>query len=228
MYDKVNNRYVLENPETANPKLNPSATTDINGTNPVNIKPPEQTPPEVVISDSHGTQKPKPDIGNTGSSPDPDVVPPARSCRTGLGKEGVDLTTPEAREASAIGSGFAEDDLPRLNYLAKDPDKPAITPGTWMEAEVGLGLEKEGAVEGLIRSPHSGAEFVDASGQWWDVKAFRDFSFNLSKAMDKVAAEMRAGNNLMLDTRYLTADQLSALEQAIAEAGWSDRVLWWP
>lgn len=69
-----------------------------------------------------------------------------------------------------------------------------VTRGSWEEAEVGLGLEKSGAVRGVQRSTHPGEEFVDGARRSWDVKAFRSNNFDLDTAMATCAASSTAGS----------------------------------
>ncbi len=132
-------------------------------------------------------------------------------------------------ERSSVDSGrFTEADLSRLRELAKDADKGGkVTKGSWEEAEVGLGLEKKGLVSGLQRGPR-GTEFIDRARQTWDVKAFRSFNFKLDDAMTSIRSEITSKNNVMLDTRNLTAEQFGQLDDAIRAAGLEKRVLWWP
>ena len=165
----------------------------------------------------------------TGGSPCCTIIKPeGPSSRAGQGYEGKDMLTLAQREANSLKTGhFTEADLPRLRELAADPAR-GLDRTTWGEAEVGLGLEKRGAVPRLTRSSDKESEFIDASGQKWDVKAFRDHSFKISEVMESVTGEIRNGNNLMLDTRYLTPAQLGELKQAIGQAGYTGKTLWWP
>lgn len=138
----------------------------------------------------------------------------------------------------SVESGyFTEADLPRLVELSPDPAHGGVTrESSWAEAEVGLGLEKRGDVQGLVRSPHEGAEFVDASGQWWDVKAFRSVNprngrpiFSAEVAVGKIEGELTAHNNVMLDRRHLTAQDQQRLSEALQNSGTDlTRILWWP
>ena len=60
-----------------------------------------------------------------------------------------------------------------LDALATDPAiGNKVTPKTIAEREVGIGLEAKGEVSGLVRDPSGKAEFIDSSGQKWDVKAY--------------------------------------------------------
>lgn len=133
-------------------------------------------------------------------------------------------------EADSVKSGrFTESDLPRLRDLSRDPAHGgARSRASWAEAEVGHGLEKGGKVRGLQRSPNPGEEFIDSAGRAWDVKAFRSNGFNLEKAMQNIQRELRVGENVMLDTRHLSAEDFLKLDEALTRAGHGGRVLWWP
>jgi len=158
------------------------------------------------------------------------IKPEGPSSRAGRGQPtGKNLTTRADWEASSLKSGhFNKNDIPRLDKLSVDPAR-GQTDGTWGEAEVGLGLEKRGAVHGITRSSNPKSEFLDSSGQKWDVKAFRDYNFKVNKAMANITEEITEnGNNLMLDARYLTPAQIDKLKQAIDQAGYTGKTLWWP
>lgn len=140
--------------------------------------------------------------------------------------------------SSSSGSQAADDAAAarqrRLDDLAADPAHGGrVTSGSRAEAEVGLGLEERGAVQGLRRSTHPGEEFVDALGQRWDVKAFRSRGFDVTSALRKIRLEMVAGKeNVMLDTRHLDPGDLQRLREAVeaatARGDLPLKVLWWP
>ena len=165
-------------------------------------------------SDSRGTSDEKATIGDSRSSgPAPGA-------------------TQADWEAASVRSGlFTEGDLPRLRELAAgDPAHRGSPPkhSNWEESEVGLGLENQGAVRGLRRSTHPAEEFIDSSGQAWDVKAFRGDKLDLDRTLGAIYRELHKGENLMLDTRNLSTDQFMQLYEAVRAAGYSSRVLWWP
>ncbi|MGL5861902.1 MAG: hypothetical protein ACRCY9_11680, partial [Phycicoccus sp.] len=124
----------------------------------------------------------------------------------------------------------------RIDDLARDPAEGGkIDAGTIAEAEVGLGLEERGDVHGLRRSPHEGAEFIDADGNAWDVKGFHSERgrFKLDAAVRTIWKEMHAAHeNIMLDTRHLSPSDAARLRNAIEAAKARGelplRVLWWP
>ena len=103
------------------------------------------------------------------------------------------------------------------------------------EAEVGLGLEDAAAVKGLRRDPSQAAEFIDDSGQAWDVKGFHSQvppgakgAFTLEDAMKSIKRELALGENVMVDTRNMTAKHVDELREAVRAAGEERRVLFWP
>lgn len=46
--------------------------------------------------------------------------------------------------------------------------------------------------------------------------------------MTKIGGELRNQENVMLDTRHLTAEQFTQIDDAVKAAGYGARVLWWP
>jgi hypothetical protein len=124
----------------------------------------------------------------------------------------------------------------REDELAADPaHNGKATPGSRREAEVGLGLEKSGALPGPItRDPSGRAEFIDADGQKWDVKAFnsnfkpRKGGYDLKKSLTKIEGEFNEGENVILDTKDLKPEHVAELKAAIEAKGWADKILWYP
>ena len=110
----------------------------------------------------------------------------------------------------------------RIDDLARDPAQGGrITRGSRAEAEVGVGPEEDGQVQGLRRSAHEGEEFLDKDGNAWDVKGFHCAKgrFDLTSAMEKIADEMNHSHeNIMLDTRNLHPGDLAQLREAVESA----------
>jgi Pretoxin HINT domain len=153
------------------------------------------------------------------------------------------------------GPGFDPSADPRFNDLANDP---AIggrqTDSTRHEATIGLTLEHQGRVpRPITREPTGQSEFVDATGQKWDVKApvsgvnlpepkprpgkkplpprapeDRPGAFKLENFEKTVAKEMSKGNNLMVDLTSLTPEDAERLRQWAAEKGFGDKILFFP
>jgi hypothetical protein len=103
------------------------------------------------------------------------------------------------------------------------------------EARAAYGLEQSGDLPGPAkRDPTGGADFIDGTGQEWDVKGFNSGfppsqgGYDLATSMTKIGNELNQGENVILDTSKLTEAATSELETAIEAAGWSGRVLWWP
>jgi hypothetical protein len=124
----------------------------------------------------------------------------------------------------------------REDELAADPaHNGKATPGSRREAVVGLGLEKSGALPGPItRDPSGRAEFIDANGKKWDVKAFnsnfkpRKGGYDLKKSLTKIEGEFNEGENVILDTKDLKPEHVAELKAAIEAKGWADKILWYP
>ncbi len=132
-----------------------------------------------------------------------------------------------ARPPSAFRLRFLE--------LSADPSHGGKrTTGSRREAWVGLRLEKAGVLRGPIRREGSGsAEFIDAAGVRWDVKAFHseraaeDGGFVLERAIAKLAKELAAGQNVILDDRALSGEHANLLDQVIQQKQWAQRVHWY-
>ncbi len=120
----------------------------------------------------------------------------------------------------------------RREELASDPSRGGIADdATRQEADAALRLEDSGQLPGPIRRDPSGnAEFIDGSGQPWDVKAFRsDYpnGYRLGRALEKIQAEIEIGENVIVDSTNLSPEHLSELRAAVdLRADWVGRVLW--
>ncbi len=118
----------------------------------------------------------------------------------------------------------------RLEELSKDPAKgDKITPASQREAEVALQLEEnEHLASPIVRDPSGNAEFIDGEGTSWDVKQFHSEQgrFNLEKAVATINRELRAGENIILDTEFLDPNDARVLRSAIEANGWQSQILW--
>ena len=164
------------------------------------------------------------------------LVSDVRSATT---KQDTPHTTRQGEEAPPAGR-VAEDRPVRhprtaeeYEDLARDPAKGGeITSGSIAEREVGLGLEERGEVPGPIRrDPTGGAEFVDANGQDWDVKAYRsEFpnGFRPEKIEESLKISKLTNERIMFDTRNLSASDLETLRGIIDEVGYTEGVRFWP
>lgn len=120
----------------------------------------------------------------------------------------------------------------RMEDLAKDPDHGgSVTEGSRREAEVALALEETGTVsEPVTRGPR-GSDFTDGSGQDWDIKAFRSRpgqpgDFDPAAIEAAIAGELRGGNNVVLDTKYLSPEDFHALQELVSsQPGWTGKVV---
>lgn len=119
----------------------------------------------------------------------------------------------------------------RLNELAADPAQGGkITPKTMREAEVGLRLEEQGKLPSPItRDPTGASEFIDAAGQKWDVKGFNSQyapkGYNTPAAVQKIGAEVAAGENVIVDTAKMSATHVTELRNALDTAGLAKSVI---
>ncbi len=123
--------------------------------------------------------------------------------------------------------------------LAKDPaHKNSLRPDDIkqgeMERNIGLSLEKAGRLDKIVRDPTGKAEFVDSSGQKWDIKSFnsnypaRKGGFTLNKAMESINGELNAGENVIVDTTNMSVEHIDALQNAVDTNGLTDNVIFWP
>jgi len=80
----------------------------------------------------------------------------------------------------------------------------------------------------IIRDPSGNAEFIDRKGKLWDVKQFHSEKgrFNLEDAVSNIRRELLAGENVILDTKFLDPNDAAALRSVIEAKGWQSRVLW--
>ncbi|MBK9071570.1 MAG: hypothetical protein IPL79_11280 [Myxococcales bacterium] len=130
----------------------------------------------------------------------------------------------------------------RRQSLAKDP---ATDKFRFEEADAVLAAESQGLIAAPVtRSAHPGADFIDASGQRWDVKAFRSLqflpeqlraagrppghngAFTLARALEMIAKEIRIGQKIIIDTRFLSVPDLASLRDAISSGPQRGDVIW--
>jgi SPP1 gp7 family putative phage head morphogenesis protein len=159
---------------------------------------------------------------NTGSAPDDAPV-------------GSVISTPIPEEAgpNIVNIERTQDEL---DALASDPAHGGrVNDKSVREREVGLGAEDGGLIRGpIVRDPTGAAEFIDSTGQAWDVKGFRsDFGpqqggFELSRDMGKVERELTSGHNVIIDTQNMSESDIEAMKLEIESRGLGDRVVFWP
>ncbi|WP_434779518.1 hypothetical protein [Neisseria sp. Ec49-e6-T10] len=121
-----------------------------------------------------------------------------------------------------------------LDALATDPahgnkgvDKKGIA-----EREVGLALEAKGEVCGLIRDPSGLADFIDQTGQKWDVKGFRSQhsveKYSLEMALAHIQKSIDQNEYVMLDTREMVEHDIQELTNELIHRGLINKVKIWP
>ncbi len=182
--------------------------------------------------------------------------------------EGAPATdTPEGAPATDTPEGVPATDTPegarareeRLQRLSQDPDHNGnITEGSRREAEVALALEEAGRLDGVRRPGHGeSGDFVDATGQEWDVKAPRSREvlrehireqarqagrpepnipetrplrgeFTVEGELGVIRGELATGERVIIDTHGLTPADNAALRQAVQDAGLGRDVIFYP
>jgi uncharacterized protein YukE len=145
----------------------------------------------------------------------------------------------------------------RRQELAKDPaNKGGILPKSQREAEIALAMEERGDLPGPVRRAELDStdparqvdrgDFVDANGQFWDVKAPTDIfppgrlegqpmplglrgRYDGSAFEIDVAGELAKGQNVILSTAYLSPESLADLVGRVAKhPEWNGKVVFYP
>jgi hypothetical protein len=86
----------------------------------------------------------------------------------------------------------------------------------------------------VMRAERGGGDFVDASGQEWDVKSFQDVlskpgTFDPHAAEDLIRQQIEQnGRHVILDTTALSQVNINGLAEIVARNGWSEQILWYP
>jgi hypothetical protein len=118
--------------------------------------------------------------------------------------------------------------------LAADPDQGGRVYGASLqEAHVMLTLEEAGELPGPLTRQAGRGDCTDASGQDWDVKAFRDYErhppFNVHNIVEGyIRFEVRCGENVIMDlTGIRDPANRAALRQAVDGAGLAAHVRWY-
>ncbi len=156
----------------------------------------------------------------------------AKGAEAAKAAEGADA----AKTAAKYGDKgqFTRDEW--IKELAQDPAHKGVLDAKGIrEAEVGLSLEESGKIPKIAgRDPSGAAEFIDVTGQKWDVKAFnskfppKKGGFQLERDLGRVESEIGKGENVILDSANLTADHAAQLKAAIEAKGLSGNVIWFP
>lgn len=164
---------------------------------------------------------------------------------SGAGQISLECYELEAKvaEISGKGSKCYPGDRTYKEYvdLARDPahgDK--ISYQSRKERSIVVDLEKQGRLGHIIRDKQAenGADFIDSkTGIKWDVKSpvnkpaghtsARKGAFNVEVMMRKIRREIAHNHNVILDTRRITKRQIASLKQAIGEAGFDSKILWY-
>lgn len=159
------------------------------------------------------------------------------------------------KSVQQIGKVATPSVTPRARHraLALDPATGKERP---QEADAVLRAEAAGVITAPVtRSPDPAADFIDGTGQRWDIKAFRSGAFipdrrphanpgeqrlvkravavkagafTLTAAIASIKKERAVGQHILLDPTYLTPEDRDALSQAIAAEGLAAGVAWVP
>jgi uncharacterized protein YukE len=145
----------------------------------------------------------------------------------------------------------------RREELAHDPAQGGrIKPKSSREADIGLALEERGDLPGPIRRAEldntnparqlDRGEFIDANGQHWDMKSPADIypagryegqpmqpglrgRYDGPEFERTIVMELSAGQNVVLDTFYLSPLSLADLERRVAgHPEWNGKVVFYP
>ncbi len=118
--------------------------------------------------------------------------------------------------------------------LAADPDQgDRVYQGSLQEAHVMLALVEAGDLLGPLTRQARRGDCTDATGQVWDVKAFRDFEpnppFDIRNIVEgKIRLEVMCGENVIMDlTGIRDPANRTALRQAVEQAGLAAHVRWY-
>ena len=154
-----------------------------------------------------------------------------------VGKNGV--LVHNAQYETDIGDYKGNRTKEQYEDLSKDPahknsSRPCDVKQGEMERNIGLSLEKAGKLDEIVRDPTGRAEFIDSSGQKWDIKSFnsnypaRKGGFTLNKAMESINGEINAGENVIVDTTNMSSEHIETLQNAVDTKGLTDNVIFWP
>lgn len=135
-----------------------------------------------------------------------------------------------------------------IEDLAKDPAKGGrIKPSSRREAVVGAQAEADGDIPGpLTRAPfdengEDAGEFVDSTGQHWDVKSSPDITPDYTKrpglpirnpqtdgdVTGMVNKELGKGINVLLDPHGMSPARLAHIKELVAgHPEWGGKVIW--
>jgi hypothetical protein len=105
-----------------------------------------------------------------------------------------------------------------------------MTEKTIQEARVGLEVERTGRLADLTRDPTGNADFLDGSGQAWDVKGFNSAyknGYDLDRAMTMIDASLAEKEFVILDTSKMIPTHINELRTAIeATSEWAGKIVW--
>ena len=195
---------------TASPAESQTAATTTPGTPIDTPAPPTTTPGAATDSPSAAGQDLfVEDSGGSSSTEFPAM--PTRPADNLVYSEEVDAMLDE------LAAEYPDYTRAELEQISRDPNGNRISESSVRETRTALEAERMGVVSGPIQpAEHTSHDFVDGDGQEWDVKAYDSRDFNLQKALDRAATrDLPNGENLLIDTRNLSEEDIVALETAL-------------
>lgn len=141
---------------------------------------------------------------------------------------------PAVTPGSALQEELGSRSREAYDALAIDPSRGKVVKERGeQERQAGLNAERQGLLPGPItRDPTGAAEFIDATGQAWDVKAFNSNPqyikgrFNVRDDADKVDDSLALKENVIIDTTNMTQQDVESLRSEGIIRGWGNRVIW--
>jgi hypothetical protein len=123
----------------------------------------------------------------------------------------------------------------RVEELARDPGRGgSVDENSLDEARIGLRLEREGRLRGLIRDPRPDVGDLieeDGIGQEWDVVSFRGDYFDVADVQQTLRRKLEEQSPFssavyaIVNVKYLSFEQSLQVSEVVYDNGWQDLVL---
>jgi peptidoglycan hydrolase-like protein with peptidoglycan-binding domain len=164
-----------------------------------------------------------------------DVDPPDKSVSDDINKQ-LDESENKNDFEKSDSKTKIERSPEEYDNLAKDPARGnKIDTKSIREREIGLALEEKGTLKPPIKRDGTGAaEFIDGDGTFWDIKAFNSNyvpekgGFEINTVLKQIKGEIKAGENVIIDTKDLSPEHLNLLKQEVITNGLSEKVVYYP
>ena len=146
-----------------------------------------------------------------------------------------ELTSSARKDVASIAIELGEDPA-RVEELVRDPDHGgAVGRNSLDEARIALTMERKGRLREVVRDPRPGCGDLieqDGAGQEWDVVSFRGNHFknaNVLRTLQEKLEDQRMDDRrlkVIVNTEYLSADQVAKIKEIVAGHGWSSVVIY--